>query len=194
MKKIKVFQLLLVACMLVAMLLISGCNSSSKMIGTWVNVEEQNTLPSKRFLTVLTIEKNGDNIIVNSDEYVISVGIGKGKFDSTKVADKTYKYNLDYAVDKKERKYIGTENKGIIHANYKGDSLTLTYVEKDNTLLEGKDTYQKLDKKTVDEVINELEHQILEKNKELVEKNNQNPNRRETVIINSTKFAGKSID
>lgn len=194
MKKSRAFHFLLIACMLVATLLISGCGSSNKMLGTWINIKENNSLPSDRIIKVLTIEKNGDNIIVNSNRYIIKVGYGYGDFESKSVGQNTNQYDLNYGIRKKDRKFIGTENKGIIHANYQGDSLTLTYVEKDNTILEGNDTYKKLENKTVDQLINEIEHQIVEKNKELVEKNNQNPNRKETVIINSTKFEGKSID
>lgn len=137
----KLFKILTASVMLIAMLVISGCGGGDKFEGNWVT--QQRNMGVKfggNYYKQLKIEKNGDSYLLT--EVQNSYSLKKNKIGSKgflPIFDATFVWE--------------TRKPAQISAKADGDNrlvidgmmgmMTVTYVEKDGTLLIGKEVYTK---------------------------------------------------
>lgn len=137
----KFFKILTASVMLIAMLVISGCGGGDNFEGKWVTTK--NSSFSKfdgSDYKQLTIEKNGDSYLLT--EVTSSYNLKEKKignkgflpiFDATFVWETKKPAQISAKADGDNRLAIDTMF----------GKMTVTYVEKDGTLLIGKEVYTK---------------------------------------------------
>ena len=137
----KFFKILTASVMLIAMLVISGCGGGDKFEGNWVT--QQRNMAVKfggNYYKQLKIEKNGDSYLLT--EVQNSYSLKKNKIGSKgflPIIDATFVWEAKKPAQISAK--ADGDNRLVIDGMM--GMMTVTYVEKDGTLLIGKEVYTK---------------------------------------------------
>lgn len=137
----KIFKIFCISMMMLAMIIISGCGGGDKFVGKWVTT--QNSTFSKfdgSSYRQLNIEKNGDSYILtetNNSYNLKEKKIGNKGF--LPIVDATFVWETKKPVQISAK--ADGENRLVVDGTM--NMVTITYVEKDGTLLIGKQVYTK---------------------------------------------------
>lgn len=137
----KLFKIFTASVMLVAMLVISGCGGGDKFAGNWVTQEKNMGVEfGGNYYKQLKIEQNGD-------AYLLTETHNQYKLQKTKNGGRglmsTYDGTFVWKTDAPEKYSAKANGENTLVINGSMGMMTVTYVEKDGTLLIGKQVYTK---------------------------------------------------
>lgn len=136
----KIFKLVMFSLMLIAAFAISGCGGD-KFAGDWVTTQKNMAFKfGGDYYKQLKIEKNGDSYIIK--EIISSYDLKKTK-NGGKGFNVTYDGNFVWEKDKERQIAAKPQGDNQLVVNGAFGAIAITYVEKEGTLLIGKEVYTK---------------------------------------------------
>lgn len=137
----KIFKIFCISMMMLAMIIISGCGGGDKFVGKWVSQQKNMAVTfGGNYYQQLTIEKNGDSYLLTEVE-------NQYKLDRKKNGGKgllsTYDGTFYWTIGKQEQSSAKADGENRLVVDGTMNMVTITYVEKDGTLLIGKQVYTK---------------------------------------------------